>query len=201
MERPYLRKYPRIAVNIPVEYTLGPVTDRARAMSLGGGGLFLGIAQYVDVNTELSISFRPAKHLPVVTVRGRVRHQIPERGIGIEFVEIDPDDQQIILRLIHHRMGERRKYPRAPLAVQVETGTSTLIGFSKDIGPGGMFVETKEPVSAGSNIRVRFHLGDGGSIVMVSAIVLYIVEKLGMGVHFTDISTEDKGRIEKIVQS
>ena len=195
MERTPIRKYPRIEASFPVECRTGEGTQQVRALTLGGGGLFLGTAQMLAPDTELVIHFRPAKHLPVIEARARVRYQLPDKGIGIEFTEIAPEHRQMILRLIHHRMAEKRRFPRAPLATQVEHVAGTLIGFSKDISLGGMFIETNEPLVVGSKVKLLFHLDDTGAAVPATAEVLYAVLKVGIGVRFLDVSPADQARI------
>lgn len=199
MERDHHRKYPRVQADFSVECTSDAGTQRMRALMLGGGGLFLGMAQHVSPGTEITLRFRPAKHLPLIEARATVRYVIPEEGAGIEFTEIDPQHREMILRLIHHRAGEKRKYPRAPLATQVQYAEGTQIGFSKDISVGGMFIELTKPVPAGTRLNLLFHLDDGGDVVKAEAEVLYSVLKLGAGVCFLDVAPPDLRRIEAYV--
>ena len=161
--------------------------------------MFLGISQEVPPDTVITVRFRPAKHLPVVEAKARVCYHRPGEGIGIEFTEIAPEHRQFILRLIHHRMREDRRFPRVPYATQVQHGEGTFIGFSKDISAGGMFVETNQAVEPGTKLNLRFHLDDVGPIVRVEAEVLYEVAQIGIGLRFTDISPEDNARIEAFV--
>lgn len=199
MERSRYRKYPRVPANIAVDFTSEGGTERTRASWLGGGGLFLGTTQEIPPGTEITVRFRPAKHLPVVSARGVVRYRISERGVGIEFTDIDPGHREMILRLIHHRMVERRKYPRAPLATQVEHAEGTQIGFSKDISVGGMFIEVTRPLAVGTRVNVLFHLDDGGDAVKAEAEVLYSVVKLGIGTSFLNLDPAARRRIEAYV--
>ena len=199
MEREYHRRYPRVKTKIPVEVTVGEVTERTNALTLGGGGMFLGTAQPISPGTEITVRFRPAKHLPVISARTKVLYHEQGKGVGIEFTEIDPTHREMILRLIHHRMEERRRYPRAPLATQVEYPTGTQIGFSKDISVGGMFIELMNPVPVDSRITLLFHLDDGDDAVRADAEVLYAVLKLGIGVSFIDLDAPCRRRIEAYV--
>ncbi len=61
---------------------------------------------------------------------------------------------------------------------------------------GGMFIETKEPVAAGTHLKIRFNLDDGGPIIIVGAQVRYAVRKIGMGVRFLDLQPGDQNRID-----
>ncbi len=193
------RKYPRVDSNFRVECSVGNEKMATRALTLGGGGLFLGIAQQLNQGTELVLRFRPAKNLPVMEARATVRYQLPDQGVGIEFTEISPEHRQRILRLIYKRMGEKRRHPRAPLVAQVEHSGGSFIGFSRDISVGGMFIETMEPLAPGALLKLRFYLDSAEPIAEAKARVVYTVKKLGTGVQFVDISSEARGRIEAYI--
>jgi c-di-GMP-binding flagellar brake protein YcgR len=199
MERAHQRKFPRIAADFSVEFTLEGNVYRARALTLGGGGLLLGTSEQLSPGTEFSLQFRPAKHLPVMSARARVRYWDPEQGAGIEFIEIAPEHRELILRLIHHRMSEKRRFPRAPLPTQVEHEAGSSIGFSRDISAGGMFIETQERLAVGAKIRILFHLEEAGPIIRATAEVLYSILKLGIGVRFLEVAPEDEARIRAYV--
>jgi PilZ domain len=193
------RKYPRKRVYLPVEYTSEGSTGRTHAWTLGGGGLFLGASGKIAVGTELTVRFRPAQHLPIVEAKATVRYLLPNQGIGIEFTGIKPEDRDMILLQIGHRMAEKRRFPRVPLAVQVEHNGGSVIGMSRDISAGGMFIETRQTASGISSFRLRFNLDDGGPIVKVTVAVRYVVGEFGVGVEFIDLSPADRDRIETYV--
>jgi c-di-GMP-binding flagellar brake protein YcgR len=197
-----LRKYPRLDIQLPAEYETGsaPGAKSATVLTLGGGGLFLGVSEAFALGTELSVRFRPARRQPLVETKAKVVYQAPDRGIGIEFLEISPEHRQAILRFIHQKMQENRKFPRAPLAVQVQHSGGVVIGFSRDISLGGMFIETAEKLDASSSVGLRFHVDDSGQIVIATAEIRYVVQKLGMGVEFSEISPEDRDRIKSYVE-
>ncbi len=199
MGRTELRKYPRIKVNFPVECSLAGETYRARALTLGGGGLLLGMSEQVAPSTELTVRFRPARHLAIFQARAKTLYQLRDQGIGIEFTDISPEDRQIILRLIVRRIGDMRRYPRRRFVAQVECEPGTFLGISRDLSVGGMFIETKELLSEGSGLKIRFHLDDGGPVVVATAEVRYAVEKLGVGVQFFDLPPTDRSRIDAFV--
>ncbi len=199
MDQDHHRKYPRVPADIPVEITSESGKEKTQATTLGGGGLFLGTAQTIPVGTEMAVRFRPAKNLPVVEARARVCYSVPEEGLGIEFVKIDPKQREMILRLVHRRMEEKRQFPRAPLATQVEYPAGTLIGFSKDISVGGMFVELTKSIAVGTRLHVLFHLEDGGDAIKTEAEVMYTVLKLGVGVRFRGLDRAARRRIETYI--
>jgi c-di-GMP-binding flagellar brake protein YcgR len=199
LDRKDSRRYPRTDVNFPVEFTVGDRAFREQASNLGGGGLFLAITEPLSVGAELTVRFRPAKHLRLIETKGRVCYQVPGKGIGVEFIDISAKNRQVLLRFILGRSGDKRRHPRAPLLMQVECQECTSLAFSRDVSVGGVFLETKQSMVVGSELNLRFHLDKEGPIVHVRAEVKYEVVKLGMGVQFVDLAPEDLKRIEAYV--
>lgn len=191
--------YPRVSVDLPVELTCQGRTFRERATTLGGGGMFLAVTTPLPLGTEIRIRFRPATHLPVLQVKAKVIYQIPDRGTGVEFTEIDPEHRQALLRLILHRRAGRRRYARARLVAQVEYPSCMELAVSRDISEGGMFIETKQPLPVDSEVRLRFNLDDGDACVVAIAEVVFEVVGLGMGVQFVRINPRDTVRIREYV--
>jgi c-di-GMP-binding flagellar brake protein YcgR len=191
------RKYPRIRVSFPVEIVSEGKTIRGHASTLGGGGLFLQQPLLFSPGTEIQLRFRPARHLETIETQARSLYMLEGRGTGVEFTKLDPNDHQRLLRLIHQRTKDRRLFPRVPLATQIYCHECMTLAFSRDLCEGGMFIETRQPLEVGSQIHVRFNLEDGGPIVVASAKVCYVVEKLGMGVEFLELVSADRTRIQR----
>jgi Tfp pilus assembly protein PilZ len=193
------RKYPRVGVSFPVDYSIGQSSFREHASTLGGGGLFISTQQTPAVGTELALHFRPAKHLPVLDAKAKVVYHVSNRGIAVEFTEIQPEYRQLLLHLIHHRVHNKRKFVRAPLVTQVAFKETMSLAFSRDVGAGGMFIETSTFLDIGTQITLRFNLDDKGPIIVAQAAVSYHVSGLGMGVQFSEIDPEAQRRIEAYV--
>src|SRR5580658_3507337 len=113
MGKAHKRRYPRLSVRMAVDYTAGETCFRAVAITLSGGGLFLTKADGLEPGREILVRFRPAKHLPVIQAKAKVRYTVPAEGAAVEFTEIAPDDQNKLLRLIHQKTGDRRLLKRA----------------------------------------------------------------------------------------
>jgi hypothetical protein len=107
----------------------------------------------------------------------------------------------MILRLVHRRLEEKRQHPRAPLATQVEYPEGTMIGFSKDISLGGMFIELTKSIPVGTRLQVLFHLEDASDALKVEAEVLYSILKLGIGVRFLKLGLSERKHIMAYVAS
>lgn len=199
MNSAHSRKYPRLKTAFNVECQLESRTFRAKASTLGGGGLFLSTEQNLGQGSELLVHFRPTRHLPEIEARVKVSYTVPGEGVGLEFIGINPDQREVLLRLIHRKGIDRRSFPRAPLAIQIECQQCMALAVARDVSGGGMFVQTKEPLPVGSRLNLRFNLEDGGSTVLVLAEVTYTVAGMGMGVLFADLAATDRQRIEAYV--
>ena len=199
MDKKPIRKYPRVAARFPVRYSVGERALRGHATTLGGGGLFLQESGQLPPGAEIQVRFRPAKHLRSIEALARVRYQIPGEGVGLEFVEVRPEDHQLLLRFIHYRTGDRRRHPRVPLITQVYCDELMWLAYSRDVSVGGMFVETKNEVAPGAHLNLRFHLEEGDPIVEAIGVVKYVIPKLGVGVQFYDIEPGDRKRLAQYV--
>jgi c-di-GMP-binding flagellar brake protein YcgR len=186
---------------VAVGYTVENRSGRAVTSTLGGGGLFLTEVEGLEPGIELSIWIRPARHQPVIQAKAVVRYVVAGQGAAVEFTEISPEDRQRLLRFIHQKTGDRRLMPRAPLATQVQCDQCMSLAFSRDVSLGGMFIETALPLPIGSTVTVRFNLDQKDKVVTATAEVAYHVEKMGMGVLFTEMGPSDRQAIREYVES
>jgi c-di-GMP-binding flagellar brake protein YcgR len=194
------RKYPRRDASFAVVYEVGGETFHERATTIGGGGLFITTANPLPDGIEIALSFRPAKHFPLIKAKARVCYIVPNAGMGVEFTDIAESTRQSLLRWIHNRNGaEQRMHPRVPLVAQVESAQFTKLAFAKDISLGGMFIETKEMLPLRTPVNLKFYLQEGGDIVTARGELAYCVDKMGMGVQFTYVSPDDADRIKDYV--
>jgi Tfp pilus assembly protein PilZ len=75
------------------------------------------------------------------------------------------------------------------------------LAFSRDISLGGMFIETTDLLPVGSVLTVRFNIDQREKIVSATARVTYQIEKMGIGVIFTEIEEEDCDAIRKYLEA
>src|SRR5689334_13055460 len=77
VDKAYARRYPRLGVNLTVEYAVDDQPFRGAAKTLSGGGLFLSQIDGLEPGKEVSVRFRPARHLPVIAATARVLYVLP----------------------------------------------------------------------------------------------------------------------------
>ncbi len=63
-----------------------------------------------------------------------------------------------------------------------------------DIGPGGAFLDTRNTLPVGSNLRLKIHIRK--TLVTVTAQIVYCTPPVGIAVRFLDLSPEDLALIE-----
>ncbi|HVF55462.1 MAG TPA: PilZ domain-containing protein [Pyrinomonadaceae bacterium] len=92
---------------------------------------------------------------------------------------------------------ERRRYDRARLIVDVFFDGADLTGVAstKDISPGGLYMNTQAEMPEGALLTIRLPL-EGGDVVC-NAEVIYSNAGRGVGVRFHGLSDDDRARIER----
>ena len=93
---------------------------------------------------------------------------------------------------------ERRKTPRYGFQadVEIEWGSEKLRALVTDIGMGGMFIATEQPLWVGAKFSTRLLLQEPLS---VNCAVRRVVPSRGMGVGFEDLTADSKKRLEILV--
>lgn len=90
------------------------------------------------------------------------------------------------------------------LLVDYRSGGSYLFDFCKDVGAGGVFIETKTPLSSGSEIDLTFTIPDSKETLRTKAKVIWSQGpvlgradiNVGMGVQFTEFSDSQRKKLE-----
>lgn len=97
--------------------------------------------------------------------------------------------------------AERRAAKRTSLVTQIRTavGGQILVGYSRDVSAGGLFVETEDPPAKGTELTLRFRLTPDSPIQEARATVVYRLEGEGMGLRFLGLSRELQQAIERFV--
>jgi hypothetical protein len=92
-------------------------------------------------------------------------------------------------------MDERRRFERSRLIIDVYFDGADLTGVAgtKDISPGGLYMNTQAEIPEGSLLTLRIPLG--GHDVVCNGEVVYINPGRGVGVTFQGLSDEDRAQL------
>lgn len=97
------RLSPRLPFRGPVFVRIGPHFQKdmdAVSVNISEGGLLLEAAQGVEVGQEVELEFKtPSAEKPVL-VRAKVQRKESVERLGVEFVNLEPDDREGIRRFI-----------------------------------------------------------------------------------------------------
>jgi len=106
-ERAHVRKFARAPVSMEVSYVVDGMEDRktAHASDLGGGGVRLSTDEDLALGTILLLRFHASANGREVVARGRIvlsffNADAKRYFHGIAFTQIDPRDQEEIIRFI-----------------------------------------------------------------------------------------------------
>ena len=95
---------------------------------------------------------------------------------------------------------ERRQHDRSRLIVDVyfDGADGTAVASTKDISPGGLYMNTQAELPEGSVLTLRLPLA--GHDVICNGEVVYSNPGRGVGVTFQGLSDEDRARIESALR-
>jgi len=92
---------------------------------------------------------------------------------------------------------ERRQYDRSRLLVDVffDGQDATGVASTKDIGAGGLYLNTQAELAEGSVLLLRIPFGQ--KQIVVNAEVVYRNPGRGIGVRFEGLSDDDRALLEQ----
>lgn len=96
---------------------------------------------------------------------------------------------------------DRRHHDRSRLIIDVffDGKDATGVASTKDIGVGGLYLNTRAKLPEGAVLLLRIPIG--GQQIAVNAEVVYCNPGRGVGVRFQGLSAADRGLLEQEVPS
>jgi type IV pilus assembly protein PilZ len=105
---------------------------------------------------------------------------------------------------------EGREGHRVPIQLLVDYKSEGhyLFDFCRDLGTGGVFIETKSPLGTGSTIELTFTIPDSKETLNAKGRVIWVQKQVenrndltpGMGVQFEKFSDSQKKQLDKFVE-
>jgi c-di-GMP-binding flagellar brake protein YcgR len=95
---------------------------------------------------------------------------------------------------------ERRREKRVPVLVEVlwEGNTGRYNARTSDLSLGGCFIDTIGHATSGERLGFKLRLSDE-EWIEVEGTVTYAYPNVGFGVQFTNVSENDRKKLEKLV--
>lgn len=96
---------------------------------------------------------------------------------------------------------EKRKFRRANIITEAEivSGKETLLAPTRDVSVGGLFLKTTAKLPDNTEVRLRFQLEPETPLIEALGKIVYVVPGRGLGVEFSELSEENRNRIEEFV--
>ena len=108
------------------------------------------------------------------------------------------------------RSTEKRKHARFPVRVLIRYRNADRFfqDYIENISIGGIFVETADPLSIGTNLNLQFSLPGMGSPIQADGVVVHLVKggarsfpvAGGMGIKFSELNDKNKELLEDYVR-
>jgi Tfp pilus assembly protein PilZ len=93
---------------------------------------------------------------------------------------------------------ERRKHDRSRLIVDVffDGKDATGVASTKDIGAGGLYLNTQAEFAEGATLLLRIPVGE--QQIVINGQVVYTNPGRGVGIRFEQLSESDRSLLEKV---
>jgi uncharacterized protein (TIGR02266 family) len=97
----------------------------------------------------------------------------------------------------------RRSSPRVTVGLPVwyQSGDTIAAATTHDVGKGGITVRTMNPLPKGTALQVRFRLPNGRSDIEAAGCVIWSDARIGMGVRFDQVATNDRRALDAFVDA
>lgn len=120
----------------------------------------------------------------------------------------DLDDDPKTVDLASAKEGRSGRRIPIQLLVDYKSGGSYLFDFCKDLGTGGVFIQTDKPLPTGTTIDLTFTIPDSKETLVTKGTVIWVQAPVndrqelvaGMGVQFSGFSGEQRRILENFVQ-
>ena len=96
---------------------------------------------------------------------------------------------------------ERRQYRRVNLVTQIrcEALSREELLVTRDVGVGGLFINSKKVLPLGSEVSLSFRLQPNDPLISCRGKVVCSKGDLGMGIQFLDLGEESRQLLQKFV--
>ena len=120
--------------------------------------------------------------------------------------------RKMIQEVVSEASDERRKHDRIPVRYKISYASAEDLKahYLSNISLGGVFIETKNPMTRGARFNLTIFLPDGGKNLDILCEVVWSFREErvtttgthspGMGLKFLNLSPEDEDRIDRLLR-
>jgi PilZ domain-containing protein len=162
------RREPRVCLSSEVDCELEHGHVRWRFADISAGGMFIDVYDPLPPGTLFRLRFQLDP--PPIAARAEVHYAQPRIGMGVEFVELQPEDRERIREIVNRmfvsgrQRGDAtlRRSARVLVHIPVKVGAangSDGVRFDEDaaivkLSKNGGCISTSRPVELGEKLRL-----------------------------------------------
>jgi len=109
------------------------------------------------------------------------------------------------------RTADKRKHKRLPVRIRIQYRTADQFfqDYIQNLSVGGIFIETKNPLSVGTKLQVQFSLPEMEDMITADGMVVHRLHvgrsenppAGGMGIQFAELDEKSKQLLEEYIHS
>jgi uncharacterized protein (TIGR02266 family) len=103
------RAAPRVLLGVPVSYRLGQLIASSVTLNLGRGGIAIRTIDPLATGTTVQLRFRLPGSSSDIEAAARVVWSDRRVGMGLQFVRVDPGQQERLDRFVEHHFFTNRR--------------------------------------------------------------------------------------------
>jgi len=103
------RSSPRVTLGIPIAYRVANTISSAVTLNISQGGLAIRTTSPLEVGTTLRVRFRLSTSRFDLESEARVAWSVPRLGMGVEFINLQPESHAAIHAFVHSHFFSNRK--------------------------------------------------------------------------------------------
>lgn len=144
---------------------------------------------------------------PIVMISGDADPAVQARAFqaGANFFLYKPLDRQRLMRILRVTQGpiqqERRRFQRVNVRCKatVESGGSSIEGWTLDMSLNGMLVQASTALPADTKVNVTVQLKPGAASLRASGKVARLIGEDCMGIDLATLSLEESERLQEFL--
>jgi uncharacterized protein (TIGR02266 family) len=132
----------------------------------------------------------------------RVMEQAKKLKLDIVHLrEVIKELKDELKKLRFRKTGDRRAHPRKNMLTRVDYATDKFFSeYAHNISEGGMCIETRKPLTVGTDTTLAFTMPESETPIKVKGEVVWTGEK-EMGLKFKEVDESTEGKIKSILSA